>query len=107
VRQKATFFLHGKAVAFFIWCSMERPKLCYIEWLDINTHDGPWVKLPDHNVPSLCFTLGWLIHEEISHVIISATYSDEDEERSALITTAIPRGCITKIEELDLEKLRG
>lgn len=83
---------------------MEQPKLVYVEWLDINTHNGPWVKMPDDNAPSACFTVGWLLHEEEGHIVVSATYSDEDGERSALITTAIPRGCITRISGLDAAK---
>lgn len=97
---------HAGAVrAAFLLPMTEPPKLCRIEWLDINTHTGPWVDLPDSTRPSECFSVGWLIYEDEDYVTISATYSDGDDNRQALVITAIPRGCIKRLEYLDLGKL--
>ncbi len=79
---------------------MEAPRPYYVAWLDINTHAGPWVELPDDTPPSACYSIGWLLQQDDDSVTISATYSDEGDRRSALITTVIPRGCITKLQEL-------
>ncbi len=82
---------------------MDKPKLVYCAWLDIeNNCDPVWIELPETSTPSPCFSVGWLIADEPDHITITATYSDEhdDSKRCALMTTTIPRGCITKLQEL-------
>ncbi len=88
---------------------MEHPKLCYVEWLDINTDiEGPWCK-PEANKPSPCFSFGWLLADTETHITVSATYSDHDDDtdggRESLTCSSIPRGCITKLEVFTLGAL--
>ncbi len=81
---------------------MEVPKLVYCAWLDIhNSIDPVWVSIPDETEPSKCFTVGWLVQSNDDCVKISATYSfDDNDNIEALLLTVIPRGCITKLQEL-------
>ncbi len=83
------------------------PKLAFCVWLDINNNQGPWVELPDSTRPSVCFTFGWLIHDEPDFVTVSSTYSDhvDDGPREAMMTSVIPRCCITKLEVFTLDAL--
>jgi hypothetical protein len=88
---------------------MEQPKLCYIEWVDINTNCGPWVEVASDNTePSPCYSFGWLIYEHEDYVTISATYSDHEdsEKREAIAPHAIPRGCIRTLLELDADQIK-
>lgn len=88
------------------------PQIVYIEWLDIHTHTGDhdsqcvWVPLPDSTRPSLCRSVGWLLHEDKEAVQFAATVSDEDGERSALVTCTIPRGCIKKMKRINPKRLK-
>lgn len=81
----------------------DSPKVAYIEWLDINNNAGPWVELPDETRPSICHSFGWLLHDDPEFVTISATYSDHENNghREAMMTTALPKCCITKMQIID------
>lgn len=87
---------------------MDQTRIVYCAWEDINTEGDPWVKLPEKVAPCLCRTVGWLLRDEPSYIVVSATIGEpdgDDDSPGALHTVAIPKSCISRMDFLTLETL--
>ena len=74
-------------------------KLARIEWLDIQSFDGPWMDLAEAKgmKPVAMETIGWLIEITDTHVVICSTRSEDGDVGSV---NSIPRGVICSYSSL-------
>ena len=73
------------------------PKLVMVLWLDI-TATADWTE-GDEVEPTPFQTVGWL-HSEDDHVV--KVGNTMDEEKKVYGITCFPRGCVERIQELQL-----
>ena len=71
--------------------------LVQVSWWDASSNDR-WRKRSDvkNDERFVCYTVGWLVHENKTSITVASTISPLDEETLSM-TMNIPRGCIKKI----------
>ncbi len=89
---------------------MTEPKLVYAEWLDAATTDLTWADPASDKDRACCavehcIALGILYYETQEAIAIAPAASLDDG--SVLGPCVIPRGMITRLEFLTLDKLRA
>jgi hypothetical protein len=71
-------------------------KLVIIHWVDIESSIG-WSEDPSELEPPQFSTVGWLLHQDETKVVISDTFEVPGT------CTVFPMGCIEAIEEVEEE----
>ena len=81
--------------------------MVYVKWLDAAGSDDKWVQFEQLNTihPSECETIGWLLQEENSYIVVAPTISTFKKE------TVIENAClhplsIIRTTIIHLKKLR-
>lgn len=77
-------------------------KLVQVEWVDSRQPTSHWERLDDlsHLAPCACMTVGYLVVESDTHVVIAHSIGDDGENPQGTGLTAIPSECIKKMTEL-------
>jgi hypothetical protein len=75
-------------------------QVAYVEWFDINHRDG-WIELPDDIEPAPVTTVGFVVLDTESFIRLTPCHGGTE----GLVTMAIPKGCIKRLEILTLETL--
>lgn len=81
-------------------------KPVYIEWLDIVTLHG-WEEFDSikEEVPALCKTLGFMLHEDQTKIVIVMNYSMHENKEEVNCATIIPKAVIKRMEHVKLSFL--
>lgn len=74
---------------------MDDMKVTVIDWVDIVVYGG-WRK--DYEKPAVCRSVGYIVEETDTHIVLAATVGGEGEAREWNQCVTIPKGCITKVE---------
>lgn len=75
--------------------------LVEIEWLDITDFSG-WNDLEDKDdfSPTVCYSVGYLIHKDKKMVQITETISPGESEECFGLIKCLPIGCVVSIKKL-------
>lgn len=73
----------------------KRPPVVRVTWVDSACRSG-WTDLESNNVTADCESVGFLIHEDKTKVVISSHIADTDQCNSPM---TIPRGAIRSVHK--------
>ena len=71
-----------------------------VAWRDSTRYDLGWGPVKDYAklaTPYLCYTTGYLAHQNARYVLVALSSGPDDTVNQAI---AIPRGCIVKVRRL-------
>jgi len=89
---------------------MSDPDVAYplvrLTWVDIST-DAGWHS-PTHRPPCpTCVSVGYLLHEDAATLWMAAGMGGGGDDLELMDVTSYPRGCIVRIERLDVPATVG
>lgn len=71
--------------------------LVEVVWDDANTGEDQWVAVDDLPEPERAYTVGYLVKDEPTHVVVAQTWGlKQDGSEEVGGTWAIPRGMIVR-----------
>lgn len=85
---------------------MSKRKLLYIEWMDAKSEgEKGWKGMADlEGNPMLCFSIGWVLHENALAITLASSLTDDGEDYDGDVT--IPKSWILNSREIRCSRFK-